>query len=99
MNMQRALYNLNSSKSHGPNQVHPKVLKELAKQLSYPLRLLFDKTLREGKIPESWKVAEVKPIFKKRNKNSPANYRPVSLTSIIYAKILSPLLEMLYVST
>ena len=82
-NMQKALNNLNSSKSPGPDQVHPRVLKELAEQLSHPLRLLFDKTLRDGKIPESWKVAEVKPIFKKGKKSSPGNYRPVSLTSII----------------
>ena len=72
-NMQKALNNLNSSKSPGPDQVHPRVLKELAEQLSHPLRLLFDKTLRDGKIPESWKVAEVKPIFKKGKKSSPGN--------------------------
>ena len=81
--MQKALYKLNSTKSPGPDQVHPRVLKELAQQLSYPLRRLFEKTLRDGKIPKSWKVAEVKPIFKKGKKNSPGNYRPVSLTSII----------------
>ena len=37
----------------------------------------------QGKIPEGWKCAEVKPIFKKGDKSKPGNYRPVSLTSII----------------
>ena len=36
-----------------------------------------------GKLPQLWKSAEVRPIFKKGNKNSPGNYRPVSLTAIV----------------
>ena len=63
--------------------MHPRVLKELSKELSYPFTLLFNKTLEDGKIPDSWKLANVKPIFKKGKKNSPGNYRPVSLTSIL----------------
>ena len=70
-------------KSPGPDKVHPKVIKELADELARPLKLLFNKTLSEGKIPESWKIANVRPIFKKGNKSSPGNYRPVSLTSIL----------------
>ena len=52
--------------------------------LAAPLKNLFDKskTLKEGKIPQSWKRV-VKPIFKKGDKNNPGNYRPVSLTSIV----------------
>ena len=37
----------------------------------------------DGKITFCWKLAEVKSIFKKGNTNSPGNYRPVSLTSIV----------------
>ena len=36
-----------------------------------------------GKLPSAWKSAVVKPIFKKGDKHSPGNYRPVSLTSVI----------------
>ena len=39
--------------------------------------------MKEGKIPVSWKIQEVRPIFKKGKKSVPGNYRPVSLTSII----------------
>jgi len=37
----------------------------------------------DGKVPDSWKEAEATPIFKKGKKDSPWNYRLVSLTSVI----------------
>ena len=79
--MKNALKNLNPNKSPGPDAIHPRVLRELASELAYPLRLLLEKTLRDGKLPDAWKTAEVRPIFKKGCKTSPGNYRPVSLTS------------------
>ena len=81
--MEDALRSLNVNKSSGPDGLHPRVLKELATVLSYPLKLLFDKTITQGKLPSQWKIAEVRPIFKKGIKTSPGNYRPVSLTPII----------------
>ena len=81
--MECALKNLNDSKSPGPDNFHPKFLKLCSNSLSYPFKLLFDKSLNEGCIPSEWKVAEVRPIFKKGDKSNPGNYRPVSLTSVI----------------
>ena len=81
--MEKALTSLNQNKSPGPDNFHPKFLKNSAKSLSKPLFLLFNKTLSEGCIPEEWKTAEVRPIFKKGDKSQPGNYRPVSLTSVI----------------
>ena len=77
------LKNLNPSKSPGPDKIHPRLIKELSNELAGPLHLLFDKTISDGGIPKSWKEAEVKPIFKKGNKETPGDYRPVSLTSVI----------------
>ena len=81
--MKNALQNLNISKSPGPDKMYPRILKELAKELANPLHRLFKKTMDDGKLPDTWKEAEVIPIFKKGLKTSPGNYRPVSLTSII----------------
>ena len=78
-----SLKNLNITKSQGPDLIHPRILKELAKQLSYPLKKLFDKTMKEGNLPKKWKTQEIRPIFKKGNRSDAGNYRPVSLTSII----------------
>ena len=78
-----SLQSLNVNKSCGPDGVHPRILKELAHQLCYPLHKIFVRSMREGKVPKLWKKAEVRPIFKKGKKSTPGNYRPVSLTSIL----------------
>ena len=73
---------LNPQKAQGPDQIPPRVLKELNKELAKPLSILFTKSIQTGKVPKEWKNAEVTAIFKKGNKIDPGNYRPVSLTCI-----------------
>ena len=80
--MFKGIKSLKVSKSPGPDNIHPKILNETARELAYPFKFLFDATIAAGKIPSKWKRAEVRPIFKKGTKTDPGNYRPVSLTSI-----------------
>ena len=63
--MEKALNSLKIFKSPGPDGIHPKLLKECAKELALPFKILFDKTIENGHIPSKWKEAEVRPIFKK----------------------------------
>ena len=81
--MAKALKSLKINKSPGPDGIHPRLLKELAVEISIPLTFIFNKSIKDGTIPSKWKVAEVRPIFKKGNKTNPGNYRPVSLTSVV----------------
>ena len=37
----------------------------------------------DGVLPKIWKDAHVTPVYKKGEKCSPGNYRPISLTSVI----------------
>ena len=39
--MYKALKNLNVNKSPGPDEIHPRILKELFRELSYPLTKIF----------------------------------------------------------
>ena len=86
------LSKLDHSKSPGPDGVHNRILKELAEELAQPLADLFNTSMDSGIVPESWKTANVTPIFKKGDKRDPSNYRPVSLTSTI-GKIMEKIIR------
>ncbi|XP_033747129.1 uncharacterized protein LOC117332353 [Pecten maximus] len=74
--IEKLLGNLNENKSSGPDGMHPKVLKELRKNISVPLANIFNKSLLEGKVPQAWKEANITAIYKKGPKSDPSNYRP-----------------------
>ena len=81
--IEERLKHLNPSKSPGPDGILPRVLKESAEQLSHPLKKLFQSSMEQGIVPKDWKVGHITAIFKKGKRYLSANYRPVSLTSII----------------
>ena len=68
--VEKALSALNSSKSQGPDSIHPKYLQETKEYLVEPLKMIFQKSLEEGKLPPIWKKANVSAIFKKGGKKS-----------------------------
>ena len=70
-------------KSPGSDNAHPLVIQKCAQTLAKPIALLFRQSLDQGELPKAWLEANVTPIFKKGSRASPANYRPISLTSII----------------
>ena len=80
-----ALTNLDSSKSMGPDSMHPKLLATLGEipEFVTALTILFNACFNLGKIPLIWKSANIIPLHKKGSKSDAGNYRPISLTSII----------------
>ena len=73
-------------------QSTPKTPKKLAETILEPLEKMFNLSLQSSKMPEEWKIGEISAIFKKGNRRSPMNYRPVSLTSIV-CKLLESLVR------
>ena len=75
---------MKSSKSQGPDNIHPRIIKECknALLLHVPLKLIFQKSVEESKIPEIWKTAHVSAIFKYGSKSNPENYRPINYRPI-----------------
>ena len=80
--IRKHLLSLDPSKSAGPDNINGRIFKELAYDISPILKILFDKSIREGRLPYQWKEAHVIALFKKGSRRKPNNYRPVSLTSI-----------------
>jgi hypothetical protein len=79
----KLLKNLDTSKSPGPDQIHPKVLYELADVIDAPLTRIFNSSFESGTVPKDWRIGQITALFKKGSKTLPSNYRPVSLTSVI----------------
>ena len=73
---------LNANKAAGPDNIHGKIIKLCARGLAKPLSILYNRCFHEGKIPKLWKLGSVVPVFKKGDKSSVENYRPISLTCL-----------------
>ena len=82
--------------SNGINQVSTNILKEMAFEISDPLFHILNLCIREGYFPSELKLGCITPIFKKGDKFTMSNYRPVCSLSpfskiferIIYNRML-----------
>ncbi len=74
---------MKSSVSRTPDNIPSLFIKKTAFQLLTPLHFIFNQSIDTGKVPQIWKTALVVPIYKKGKINSPTNYRPISLTSVV----------------
>src|SRR6266516_2142340 len=88
----KAFSSLEDGKASGPDDIAVNLLKSCENSLLKPLRIIYNQSFREGKIPELWRRANVTPIYKKGVKSDPLNYRPVSLMCIL-CKILEKIIE------
>ena len=64
---------------------------ECAKDISRALPVVFQVSLHQGTMPDDWKKSMVTSIFKKGDRSSASNYRPISLTSVC-SKIMEHIL-------
>jgi len=76
----------------GFDKISVKLIKIILPLIIDPLITIYNKSLKEVIFPTQFKVAIVKPIFKKGDKQSLGNYRPISIISI-FAKILEKIVK------
>ena len=79
---------MKSDSAAGPDGIPVILLKECSTELSEPL---WSESFTSGIVPKFYKSSYITPLYKKGNRASASNYRPVSLTSHIikiYERVL-----------
>lgn len=100
-NIEKLIKTTDKNKSIGYDNIHPWVLSECSDVISRILELIFIQSYKTGRLPVSWKLANITPIPKRGNSNLSTNYRPISLTSIV-CKTMERLLKskmIIYLNT
>lgn len=77
------LSRLPDSMDSGPDGLPSCLLRKCARELSIPLAIIFNASLRSSLFPMAWKLSNVRPIFKKGSRIDATNYRCVAKLSFI----------------
>jgi hypothetical protein len=93
--IKKKLDNLKIDKSPGPDNMHPRILRELSNILSEPLSIIYSNSFTNSVCPDEWRCANVIALFKKGDHKYAGNYRPVSLTCIV-CKVLETIVPKKY---
>ena len=79
----QAMGEFSCNSAAGPDGFPAKLLKECRVSLSHPIYLIWRKSMTQGVVPASCKVANIIPIHKGKSRSEAKNYRPVALTSLL----------------
>jgi len=79
-------------KTSGPDGIPGRLIKEMAKEFTPMLTLIFQASIHQGAVPDDWEIALVTPVYKKGDRSNLANYHPISLTCVVY-KVLEHIIS------
>ncbi|KAJ2946424.1 hypothetical protein O0L34_g12464 [Tuta absoluta] len=82
--IETAIKRLNNNKSPGPDLITNESLKVGLDILVGLLRDIFNKVLKEQRVPSQWTESEITLLYKKGDPSDVSNYRPISLMSSLY---------------
>jgi hypothetical protein len=80
--VEKLLGGIDLKKASGPDEIPCRIMKDASAEIAPFLRDIYQQSLITGKVPEDWRSANITCLFKKGDRSVPANYRPVSLTSV-----------------
>ena len=85
----KLLRNIKVDKAAGPDELPNRVLQECASEITPAVTAIFQKSVDSGELPEDWRDANVAPvyIYKKGERHTPENYRPVSLDCVLSKRL------------
>jgi hypothetical protein len=85
--IEKIIVEFKTKNSFGWDNISTKTIKRCKDQIVDILAYMVNETLKEGTFPDILKLSIVKPCYKKGNKNSINNYRPITMTSV-FSKLL-----------
>jgi hypothetical protein len=77
--------------SAGCDEIPEYVVKQCAMFIKGPLTYIYNMSVNSGVFPDLFKVARVKPLYKKGDTYNIQNYRPISILSV-FSKILEKIM-------
>lgn len=83
---------MSSLKTKGPglDSIHPSKIKLVARELSPILAEIINKLFKAGAFPDALKVGKITPVFKKGDRLSTNNYRPICVLPF-FSKVIEKL--------
>ena len=95
-NVSAILEKLNPAKSHGPDAIPSRLLKNLATVLSPSLSRILSTCVNKGRFPEPWKTVLLSPVHKSGNRSNIKNYRPFALLNCVSKMFEKIIFDALY---
>ena len=77
--LDKIVQDLNPKQSKGVDNISTYILKKVYPSIWQPLLFLINYSLKYGEVPDSLKIANVIPIYKKDEHTDFSNYRPISI--------------------
>ena len=81
--VRRELKKVNPRKATGPDKVTARLLKIYSNELCEIFYLIYNKSLKLGRVPNLWKTSTIIPVPKKANASELNDYKPVALTPVV----------------
>ncbi len=76
-----AIDDIKPNAAAGPDNILVTLLKKCKESLAVPIHMIWNHSFDIGSVPSFYKLSHVFPLHKKDSRSTPANYRPISLTS------------------
>ena len=90
--MEKEIQNIDLEKATTKNTIPPKILEVSCNTSAETLHNLFHECLITGNLPDNLRLADITPVFKKKDPLNKESYRPVSVLPSI-SKIFEKLMQ------